>query len=74
MTEANIHTWCFFALILTWVSEWKRPLGRPFVFAGERFLDKKGTFLRQDRREVVVVRVNRRSESIGRNKGHEKEG
>jgi len=46
-TEANIHSWCFFALILTGASEYKRLLGHPFVFAGERFLDQGSTILRR---------------------------
>jgi len=44
----------------------KRALGRPFVFAGERFLDQEGTILRQDQRAKATVRVNQQRKSTGR--------
>ena len=43
-TEANTHPWCFFALILTWASECKRPLGRPLSLQVRGFLIKKARF------------------------------
>ena len=57
----------FFALILTWVSECKQPLGRPFVFTCEKFLDGEGTILRQDRRAKATVGDDRRGKSTGQN-------
>ena len=66
-TKIILYTWCFFDLILTWVLECKRPLGRPFVFAGERFLDQEGTILSQDWRVKAAFGVNRRSKSTDKN-------